>query len=487
MSSSSASSSSGGTTPGCERTDSTFVSEMCGVFVAAAGKPGAAGTMTDPLPTLDEGIKAAVTAGKYVFACADTFDEQVTITTGLAIYGGRDDCLTSWTVKAGGATTINGPTDKIALTITTPGHVVLENVNAVAPLGTEKSKSSIAVLVTEADAEFTGCTFTAKDGFVGDVGAMIPYDAALDGLLGSPGRSVCDPGSHPGGVAVVKTCGAEKSTGGIGGNGGPPAGITAGNGGDGALTSGGTSTHGNGETAIAVCSAGAPGAPGGNGTDGAGAIGIGSISMSGYTGASGGVGGGGTPGVGGGGGGGAKGTSVPINTACNVSTLTGYSGASGGSGGSGGCGGKPGNAGGAGGSSIALVVVSAKSVKLDTVTLTPGQGGAGGVGGAGQLGGAQGTAGVLGGATNGGGLKVACAGGAGGTGGIGGPGGGGQGGHSLGLAFKGTAPTGMPTFPKTDPKPGLGGLAGTGAKDPNVGKGVAGNSTTPKSYTLEFP
>lgn len=484
----SGSSGTGGVAPGCDPTDSTFVSDMCGVFVALAGKTGAAGTMTDPLPSLTEGIDAAVKANKYVFACADTFNEQVKIKTGLNLFGGREDCMKGWALKAGGATTISGPVDKIALTIDTPGQVTLENVDVVAPAGTKVSKSSIAVLVSQAEADFKNCNFTSNDAFAGDDGAMIAYDMQLDGTPGLSGKAVCAPGNHPGGVAVVKSCGGVMSTGGKGGNGGAPGGAAGGNAADGMVSdAAGVGTHGNGEGALA-CTPGGQGGPGSKGMDGAGATGIGSISMSGYLGASGLAGGAGKPGVGGGGGGGSKGTLIPIITACSITDPTDYFGASGGSGGSGGCGGMAGNVGGPGGSSIALLVLAAKSVKFDTVTLTPGKGGAGGMGGSGQLGGAQGAFGIGGDATNGGNLAVGCPSGAGGSGGAGGPGGGGQGGHSLGLASKkGTMLPGMPTYPKTPPQPGAGGLAGSPANDPAVGKGVAGNSTAPTAFVLEFP
>jgi hypothetical protein len=444
--------------------------------------------MTDPYPTLAEGIAEAVKANKYLFACADTFNEQVTIKTGLALYGGREDCMKGWALKAGGATTVNGPVDKIALTITTPGQVMLENVDVVAPAGTVMSKSSIAVLISGADVTLKNCNFTSKDAFKGDDGAKIPYDATLDGTAGSPGKAVCAPGNHPGGAAIAKTCGGVMSIGGKGGNGGAPGGAAGGNAADGTVSdAAGLGAHGTGQGALA-CTPGGQGGPGSIGMDGAGATGIGSISMSGYIGASGAAGGAGTPGVGGGGGGGSKGTLVSSIIACNITDPTDYYGGSGGSGGSGGCGGSPGNVGAPGGSSIALLAVGAKSVKVDTVTLNPGKGGAGGTGGSGQLGGAQGAFGLGGDATNSGGLTVGCPGGAGGMGGNGGPGGGGQGGHSLGLAStKGTVLMGMPTYPKTPPQPGAGGLPGSGAQNVAKGTGVAGNSTAPTSFALEFP
>lgn len=473
--------------PGCLPSEPTFVSDMCGVFVALAGKQGATGTMADPLPSLTEGIAAAVASNRYVFACADTFDEQVTITSGVSIYGGREDCTKGWTLKADGATTVNGPVDKISMVIDTPGHITLENVDVKAPAGTMGSKSSIAVLVNQAEAEFKNCKFTSQDAFKGDDGAVTAPDSALNGTPGLPGKAVCAPGNHLGGAAAVKSCGGATSTGGKGGDGGAAGAMSGGNGADGTLTSpAGTGDHGNGQTSAATCTTGKDGGDGGNGADGAGATGIGSITAAGYTGASGGTGGTGTPGIGGGGGGGSKGTSAPISTACSISDPTNYYGASGGSGGSGGCGGKPGNVGGPGGSSIALVIVSAVSVKFDAVTLTPGKGGAGGQGGTGQSGGTQGAPGAGGDANDGGGLKLGCAGGAGGTGGAGGPGGGGQGGHSLGLAYKSTMLKELPTFPQGKPTPGAGGEAGAGAKDSKVGKGVGGNSTSPDSFMLEF-
>ncbi len=330
--------------PGCLPTEPTFVSDMCGVFVAAAGKDGAAGTMTDPLPSLQTGIEAAIASNKYVFACADTFNEQVVIKNGVAIYGGREDCTKNWTLKADGATTVNGPVDTTALIIDTPQHVTLENVDVVAPVATVASKSSIAVLVSQVKAEFKNCKFTSQDAFKGDDGAMVASDSTLNGTPGSPGKAVCAAGNHPGGAAAVKLCGGATSTGGKGGDGASPGAMSGGNGADGTLTNpAGTGGHGNGQTSAATCTSGKDGGDGANGADGAGAIGIGSITAAGYAGSSGGTGGSGMPGIGGGGGGGSKGTSAPLTAACNISDPTDYYGASGGSGGAGGCAGKPGN------------------------------------------------------------------------------------------------------------------------------------------------
>lgn len=109
------------------------------------------------------------------------------------------------------------------------------------------------------------------------------------------------------------------------------------------------------------------------------------------------------------------------------------SGGVGGSGGPGGCGGAGGGQGGGGGSSIALLAFESV-LELEQSSLTASDAGRGGNGAKGQKAQQGGAKGV---APN----SDACDGGFGGAGGSGGGGGGGAGGLSVGVLYKGTAPT----------------------------------------------
>lgn len=482
------SSTSTGVAPGCDPTDKTFVSDACGVFVAVAGTGAGKGTQADPMATLTLAIDAAITSKKnVVFACADNFTEQVKIAGAVAIYGGFDCSTPTWTPKMGGTTTLNGLADSVALTIDTSEHVSLDSVDVIAPAAVAPSASSIAVLVNLAVADFTNCKFTSNDGKDGTKGAAIAPDPKLDGIKGLVGADVCASGSHKGGVEQTNTCASGGvSASGKGGDGGVVTGALPSPAGDGTagtpsdVTMVGGGGLGEGSPGAVVCAQGQDGAKGAVGADAMGAAALGALTKSGYQGTAGVVGETGRPGQGGGGGGGSKGGKAAV--ACGVAAADDYIGSSGGSGGTGGCGGLGGAGGLPGGSSIALVSLGA-TVTLTTVTLTPGKGGNGGDGGPGQNGGAQGPKGSGGMAS--GVILAGCDGGKGGLGGNGGPGAGGQGGHSLGIAYMGTLPAGKPVLPMK-PTPGAGGAAGPNAKDPAVGKGPSGNSTTPTSFVLQF-
>ena len=224
--SSAMSSTSTGVAPGCDPTDPTFVSDACGVFVSAAGKEGATGTMADPIAKLTPAIAAAISSKKnVVFACAEAFTEQAKITGAVAIYGGRDCATPTWAPKAGAATTLTGLADSVALTIDTSEHVSLDSFDVVAPAAKAPSASSIAVLVNLAVADFTNCKLTSNDGNDGIAGAVIPPSMALDGLKGMTGADVCAGGSHKGALEQMNTCASGGATAsGKGGDGGADGG-----------------------------------------------------------------------------------------------------------------------------------------------------------------------------------------------------------------------------------------------------------------------
>ena len=419
--------------PGCEGSplDSPeVVRDACGLFVRADAAVGGNGTKSAPLSRIGD---ALAILGKRLYVCGQTFEEAIVLPPGVELFGSLDCASDTWAYRGDQRTrrTVIAPTlaGAIPLRVMAGGETAVYGVSTLAPAGAAAGASSIAALVgSGARATFVDCDLTAQNGADGAPGEA-PIGTAAPGLQGNSGNPGCVSSSGViGGDARTSTCGAESSTGGPGGNGGVAAG---GEGSDGSADPSPSAPRDNGgagqHNGIA-CEAGEAGAPGADGAPGAGAAGVGAISESGFLGASGAAGkAAGKPGQGGGGGGGARGATV-----CLPVTRAGPSGAGGGTGG---CGGAVGGGGGAGGSSIGLMSLSAV-VSLENVLLRTAQGGRGGAGNDGQPGGSGGVGG-----TPAPGSAGACPGGVGGQGGRGGAGGGGLGGHSLGIAFKGAAPT----------------------------------------------
>ena len=455
------------------------VADFCGVFVSSSlGADDLAadrGTRAKPYKSISAALmKADVTR---VYACAESFTETVTISTGVDLYGGLD--CTSWVyVGASKKTALTAPAEKIPLTLgNATGSAHVEDFAITAVAAKAPGGSSIAVVAKGSTASLTRCDLlsgegkTGKDGDAGDPNGM----SAAAGTAGNNGADACggDPvNGNPGGVAVANMCGGidTVSVGGKGGNGDVASGNSGSVGQTGMFGAAGT-----GEPAAGAWSCGSaePNGQGDNGNDGApgdsgpGAAGVGSLSPKGYTGTSGQTGMPGAPGQGGGGGGGAKGGLVcPANGA----------GASGGSGGAGGCAGKPGSGGAAGGASIALVSHQA-TVTLTDCTLTAGSGGSGGKGGNLQPGGSGGKAGAGGTGKNG--SNDSCDGGKGGKGGNGGSGGGGLGGHSLAVAFSGTPVT---KLGETILMPGMKGAGGMGGSNTMTNAGADGVSAAEQKF-----
>ncbi|WP_437896214.1 PGRS family protein [Sorangium sp. So ce124] len=446
------------------------VDDECGVFVAAAGDDSAAGTKGAPVKTIQHAVALAQQDGtaRRVYACAETFEGQVELPGGVALFGGLD-CASGWGwIGDNEKTTLSAPEGEIPLVMRGgDGAVRVEDVQvtarAIDPSNTAaRGLSSIAALAEGVAVEMARCTIEAGNAADGTDGEAYT-EAAPAGEQGNPGKEACSGEMIFGGGVKQNACGtpddpSDDSSGGTGGIGQ----LTEGGAGSPGGPSGASGLGGMGERAL-ECTTGTAGDEGAAGDPGASATGLGALSSSGYAGVPGYAGAAGTTAQGGGGGGGAKG-----GTAANQCAPDSAGGASGGSGGPGGCGGKGGLPGGPGGASIALVSLDA-ALTFDDVSLKTGRGGRGGNGGPGQEGGSGGLGG-LGGTLPTGveDLKAGCSGGPGGKGGNGGNGGGGLGGHSLGIAFRGTPPpaSGL-TITTGEPGPGGNGdgdSAATGIK-----------------------
>jgi hypothetical protein len=439
------------------------IADTCGVFVSPTGDDTNPGTKAMPLKTLT----AAVAKGSTIYACAGAmpFSEALSVGKPVTMFGALD-CAT-WAYTATDKTKLTAGADAIPVTLTSSaGGSSIHDFAITAVDATKPGGSSIALLDDGAGLDLVRCDLVAGKGADGAKGntpsgsgqpgadAPKPMPAtALDGCVsgatvvgGQPGQAMCgsvDTSGAPGGN------GENLATGGVAGDAQPQPQPNAMPGADG--------TAGKPQ-GTAPCMNGDPGANGLPGTMlGAGATSVGDIAASGYQAPTATAGQSpGSPGYGGGGGGGAK------------KCTNGSAGPAGGGGGAGGCGGQPGGAGQAAGSSLGLVSIGA-IISLDTVSITTANGGAGGAGGDGQPGGQGGNGGAAG-SSNGDGSVKACAGGNGGQGGRGSSGGGGLGGHSVGIAFKGTAPKQM----NVTIHHGMGGAGGIGGDMDMTSPGIVG-------------
>ncbi|WP_437276164.1 hypothetical protein WME90_33640 [Sorangium sp. So ce375] len=456
------------------------VMDECGVFVSAnAPAEGArAGTRLEPFGSLQTAIVEAQARGLgHVYACGETFEEEVTLVSGIHLWGGRSCDDGAWSFDGANHPTIIAPPSGIPLRVVGGDGAtsVIFGVRVVAAdASASDGRSSIAVILSAgAEASVRSSTIVAGDGKDGEPGKDADSERAQDGVLGIDGADACTEDSPTGALPVVTACddGAE-STGGYGGDGGLDAG------GDGApgqpMPAGNQDPEktglGGAGADVAICDEGKPGPNGANADRADGAAGMGYLTEDGWVGTLGDNGKRGGVGHGGGGGGGSKGRGDMV--ACRTGGPQG--GAAGGSGGSGGCGGRGGYGGGYGGASIGVVALQGSSVTLEATTVTAGKGGNGGVGGTGQPGGVGRPGGDAGKGMDG--LWDACPGGKGGNGGRGGDAGGGLGGSSYGVASIGAY---VGIGPDASLKPGGagdGGSGGNAAPDDPVGKGEPGHS-----------
>jgi Protein of unknown function (DUF1565) len=427
--------------------ESCLVSDDYGVFVAPNGDDNNSGSMDAPVATITQAISLAQAAGKFVVACDGTYDEQVSISASVTLYGGFT-CPGSrapWQAEAGGKAKVAPSVRGIALTLkSSTAPVSIADFEFDAQDGVNPGESSVAALLNGAsNVTMTRVKIVAGRGVDGVGGTLtkvtLPAQTALNGVAAI---------GDTGGAFNQVICAAGGATkGGRGGDGG--LGVFGGSPGTPEQTTGGTAGALGSACGATPSGTGGDGANAGPQAPAPGATKFGSIIPTGWTGASGSDGTPGTPGQGGGGGTGAA------------------SGGGGGGGGAGGCGGAGGTAGKAGGSSIALALLDS-SIILSASELVAVAAGKGGDGAAGQAGQAGGSGGVQ--------VPDGCAGGKGGTGGTGGAGGGGAGGVSVGIAYQGSSSPPAPdaetriTVGKAGDK-GLCGISGT-----TNGDGIAGQA-----------
>ena len=390
--------------PGCDLTKDPKDSLPCvddsiGIFVdATGGKDSNAGTKEAPMQTIGAALGKTNTQHARVYVCEGTYTEDVTLDAshdGVSLYGGWK--CADWSYS--GNKPVIGKTNNAFKIDSLATGTTIEDLSVVAADATNAGDSSIAMFVNASKTvSLARVALSAGVGIKGADGTLTNYTfpGSLDGNNADGGA---------GGAAKSVTCpNGDISVGGKGGD----------NGFDGQDGTPGPSDKGT----LAACSGtntgGGKGAAGIAGLDAVAIISVGVLEATGWAPTSADGGAGGAVGQGGGGGGG-------------------VGGGGGGSGGAGGCGGAGGGGGSGGGSSFGLVAV-ASTVNVTASTITTKSAGNGGAGVAGQLG--QTPGGLAGAAT-----IPGCNGGSGGAGGNGGAGGGGAGGLSVGVFYKGTAPT----------------------------------------------
>jgi len=467
--------------PGCDETklptdDACVVNDAAGVFVSSSmGSATGDGTKAKPLASLDAAIAAAKAAHKRVYACADTYAEQIHLADGVDVFG-YFACSSSWAIVQTAHAKVLAPASPAAIATNISDATRVEAVDLVAPDFTDESQSSIALVADHSPAlTIKSATIHAGTGGKGDDGTngvQLSNGSGIDGT-NSWADGVCtgnctlallaDTKSAAGGTnACVGATGHDGGDGGNGGTGGEFQSQFFINGyiwnSTGLNTAVGSPTSPTTETAQGggLGVGGSTGSPGADGTDGPSGVDFGNLSAAGYVAADGLNGTDGAPGQGGGGSGGANWLAQDYP----AGNYAGYYawGEPGAGGGAGGCPGLAGTAGKGGGASIAVVAVESP-LTLDTVVVVTSAGGAGG------------TAGVAGTPTSGGiggkPVKHTIGAGNGGAGGKAGVSGNGGGGPSIGIAYQGTAPTELATTVTA----GVGG-AGVASRVGNDGKTI---------------
>ncbi|MGO9834125.1 MAG: hypothetical protein ACLP1X_07925 [Polyangiaceae bacterium] len=406
---------------------SCVITEAYGVFVSPAGSDSNVGTRAAPARTIGHGMDLAKAAGKRVYVCAGSFQEQLVAAStrdGVSVYGALD-CAT-WSYAAANKVVVAPAAAGYALELeglragTTFEDLEFDAQNAAPGVA---GGSSVAVFASSSRnialqrvvmvaGNATDGTSGASPGGADGGGSATNWYGTPPGYAELDGKSAGDAGAAP---ATTCVCPDQSSS--TGGAGGGPLNTptpTAG------LPSWGDAGAGAGGMNAVVCGNG--GSPTANGADApinaadTPSSSLGACSASGWSPGVGVAGADGKPGQGGGGGGNGR-----------------LSNGSGGGGACGGCGGAGGQPGQAGGSSIALLSYQS-SITLESCVLTAKAAGNGGAGGSGEPGEGGG----------GGGFPAAasgCAGGGGGAGAGGNGGQGGPGGLSLGVGYAGTAPT----------------------------------------------
>lgn len=463
--------------------DACVVDEPFGVFVSASlgSDVKGDGSRARPFATVAHGIAAGAQASRRVYACAESYAENVTLADGVSVFG-YFDCASGWTVGAGHARVV-APKSPAAIASGITKATRIEALDLVAPDVSGAGASSIGLSAQGSPglrfvhatlhggaagkgadgASGTQLTLSGGDGTAGGIeGAFTVFKGVViytpnDSVAGAAGKCLGESGHDPASGGDSGSGGKFKATevdfglsksyyfvaeSPAAGNGTPAVASTG-------TAAGGTQSSRTGGD-------GSPGAPGASGSTGSA---VGTFSASGYQTSDGTPGTSGAPGQSGGGGAGQGMTSTTSSlgrTADYYPIGSDVWGTSGGTGAAGGCPGLAGTSGQGGGASVGVLAI-ASAMSFESSVIESSAGGAGGKAGVPSkpTGGGSGGLGVWQGLT-----MISGRGGNGGFGGLAGWSGSGGGGPSIAIAFKGGAPSTIATT-LSPGKPGAGAPAQT--------------------------
>ncbi len=473
--------------PGCDNKllpteNACVIHESAGIFVRASAPEGGDGTRLKPLKDLSAAIGAAVSDGRRVYVCAETYEAQLTFGDGVNVFGYFDCSTADWKVTDRRAKI--APKEGVAAIakgIAKPTRI--EALDIEAADGKAPGDSSIGLIAQDSSGlSFLNTRIAAGKGRDGKNGADAVQLAASASANGASSASLTSDTSassnavysqpRPGGSGAC--AGASGHDGGPGGAGAKSVvsaciGLTSGGGCNGRTIGGAlgncwvspdnpgaptTTTAATANGAVPYVAFAKAGEAGGAGADGTSAQ-AGTLTSDGFTPSDGTAATDGSPGQGGGGG-----ASIGRVGACNETTR--YYESPGAGGGAGGCPGLAGGAGTGGGASIAILATRS-ALKLDSRSAIVASGG--GAGGRAGLRTTP-TSGGVGGQIYG---DVYTAGGKGGAGGEAGLSGHGSAGYSIGIAWSGAKPAtevtptvgaaGAQAMPRGNEAPGAAGLA----------------------------
>ncbi len=445
-------------------------------FVAVNGDNNNPGTRTQPMRSIQgaiDRIANSSTTIDQIYVSAGTYNEQITLRSGISIYGGFSRS-NGWERSPSHVTIIENLSaidsgNVIAIKGSSTSNARLQNFTIRAGgangfvTGSEQGASSYGVhcvnctglalvgnkLTTGVGApgkDGANATVTGQSGTKGELGGDGAHDGSSRGSGGAAGQSSCGRSGGAGGWGGSKgsnrgdngALGLLGTSGGAGGNGGDP-GQPGSLGHNGSIGAPGINGNAGLQTGVVVSNfwygaAGANGAQGNHGNGG-----------------------------GGGGGGGGQGCTFCVNGTGN----------GGGGGGGGGCGGQSGYSGSAGGGSIGIFLIGSHNALISNNTITTALGGRGGSGGNGT-GGGTGAIGGNGASARTNEIGSGGNGGKGGDGGRGGYGGGGAGGPSIPVVTNSSTIQGSVDTANTL-NPGTGGPGGTSGGN-NGATGIATKS-----------
>ncbi|MBI5512254.1 MAG: hypothetical protein HY909_00710, partial [Deltaproteobacteria bacterium] len=338
------------------------------VFVSPSGDDGNPGTMALPKRTLAAAVATAATGMRDVYADRGTYNESLTLVSGVSVYGGFNAGTPragaprgSWGRAPGEQSSLNGGTVAVRATgLAAPTTLAAFSITAAAggtaPGGAGEASIGLRVVDSAGFLTVRDCAVVAGRGGNGAPG-VAGGDGAVGGnggsggiggsstatggcalvsmpLPGTPGASSCMASGGAGGTAIVGMSGGGSGTGG--------SGTSAGTGG-----TGGSAVASPSCNATSLAGPGMMGGAGGSGMDGvhgAAGNGAGTVVGGAWVASPGAPGSAGVAGSGGGGGGAGGGQTTAAVGGSRV-CCAGWGGAGGG-GGAGGCGGAAGGGGG---------------------------------------------------------------------------------------------------------------------------------------------